>query len=99
MLGVEGLVKLSSVIHIRGELFIVPENIQRIEYSIGDRKFALEIDQLINESNRIGPLPFTTTCIRITNEPIWTKQYPGNLNDVDINITFITFYIYILTLH
>ena len=78
MLGVKGLKKLGSVIDIRGKLFIVPENTRRINYFIGNRKFASEIDQLMNENNKIGPLPFTTNIeasIRTTtNQPIWTKQ-------------------------
>ena len=78
MLGVEGLTKLGSVIDIKGKLFFVPENIRRINYSIRIRKFASEIDQLMNENNKIDPLPFPTiieASIRTTtNKPIWTKQ-------------------------
>lgn len=37
MLGVEGLTKLGSVLDIKGKLFIVPEKIKNINYSIGDR--------------------------------------------------------------
>ena len=72
-------------------MFIVPELVHKFNYSIGDKQYEEEIGKLIQENNKIGPLPFTTTIdasIRTTTkEPIWTKQYPFNMNDTEfVNI-------------
>ncbi|GBP02397.1 Retrovirus-related Pol polyprotein from transposon gypsy [Eumeta japonica] len=52
-----------------------------------DRTFEKRIDELMKINNKIGPLPFTSTIeasIRTTtNDPIWAKQYPGNMNDME----------------
>ncbi|GBP12805.1 Retrovirus-related Pol polyprotein from transposon gypsy [Eumeta japonica] len=84
---VEGITILNAVIDIGKKLFIVPKETQKINYSIGDSKYELQINELMRQNNSIGPLPFTTTIeasIRTTTkEPIWTKQYPGNLNDTE----------------
>lgn len=92
ILGCNGIKKLNAVINLNKMTFEVlrkPEISEEnyVNYTIGIDTYRAEIDRIMKANNVIGPLPFTTkieASIRTdTENPIWTKQYASNINDVE----------------
>lgn len=89
ILGWDGIRNLGAIINSNEIRFEVQEKKDNayINFTIGSEKYKKEIEELMIGNNKIGPLPFTTTIEAsiktTTDDPIWTKQYPGNMNDVE----------------
>lgn len=93
ILGEQGLRHIKAEINLfdyslKYQKKIVPKIEPKINYTINNEEFKVQVGELMQKNNCISEtLPFTTTIqasIRTESEdPIWTKQYPYPMADHD----------------
>ncbi|GBP97607.1 Retrovirus-related Pol polyprotein from transposon gypsy [Eumeta japonica] len=90
IIGYKGIKELNAKIDLKKMLFVIRnEEVEylKINYLMNDKyeKYKIRINELMKGNHGIGPLPFTNlleaTIRTITEDPIYTKQYPYPIAD------------------